>query len=118
MECCPRIYSILTLVEDAQFSPDGSTVAFVPQVDRWAQEADAYRSEIWVVPTAGGDVRAFTTGPREDAHPRWSPDGRWLAFLSNRAGEKKQLWLMPSGGGEARLLAEQGEGIRDFASVS
>jgi len=104
-------------IEDAQISPDGRRVAVVR---KWMNaEHDHYRSEIWLAETVGGEPRRFTAGPREDSHPRWSPDGHWLAFLSNRGanggGEKKQIWLLPVSGGEARRLTVQAEGVSSFA---
>jgi Tol biopolymer transport system component len=97
-------------VSDPQLSPDGSTVAFVrTTIDR---EADTYRAQIWVVPADGGcPPRRFTAGPNDTA-PRWSPDGRHLAFLAKRGGSdaKAQIWLMNAAGGEAWPLTELPEG--------
>src|SRR2546427_12582612 len=65
-------------VSDPQISPDGRRVAFV--VTMASEERDEYLSNIWVVAADGGEPRRFTTGLMRDTHPRWSPDGRWLAF--------------------------------------
>ncbi len=102
----------LTLVGDAQISPDGSRVAFVRT--RMDEEQDRYRSTIWIVPVAGGEPQQFTTGSRRDTAPRWSPDGRWLAFLSDRPqpglkSRRPQLYVMPADGGEpVRLTGLKG----------
>jgi dipeptidyl aminopeptidase/acylaminoacyl peptidase len=96
---------------DAQISPDGARVAYVlREIDR---EANTYRSSIWLVPSDGGTppVR-FTAGPGQDALPRWSPDGRVIAFVSDRnapAGDAKKrkpknIFLLSLDGGEARQL--------------
>lgn len=99
-----------TYVSDPQLSPDGATVAFVrTTVDR---EADGYRSQIWVVAAGGGaPPRRFTAGPGDSA-PRWSPDGRTLAFLARRGGKdaKPQIWLIGAAGGEAWPLTDVREG--------
>lgn len=99
-----------TYVSDPQISPDGPTVAFVrTTIDR---EADAYRSQIWVVPTSGTSApRRFTAGPGDTA-PRWSPDGSHLAFLAKRGGAdaKAQIWLLGAAGGEAWPLTDLPEG--------
>ena len=68
-----------------RISPDGQRVAFVVTIIDGGKHE--YRSSIWVVPTAGGEARRFTGGTANAHSPCWSPDGRWLAFLSDREGE-------------------------------
>jgi len=87
-------------VSDPQISPEGDLVAFV--LSRVDLKKDTYTNEIWVAPVKGGAPRKYTQGPR-DSYPRWSPDGRWLLFLSGRGDEKEgqQLFLLPRDGGEA-----------------
>jgi dipeptidyl aminopeptidase/acylaminoacyl peptidase len=89
-------------ISDARISPDGSSVAFT--VTRLDQKADDYRSSIWLVDTAGGEPRRFTQADAKDSAPRWAPDGRRLAFLSDRDGGRQQVYLIDSSGGEARKL--------------
>ncbi len=102
-----------TFVGDPQLSPDGATVAFVrTTVDR---EADGYRSQLWTVPADGSaPPRRFTAGPNDTA-PRWSPDGRALAFLRKGRGkeEKPQVWLIGARGGEAWPLTDAREGAAE-----
>lgn len=83
---------------DPRLSPDGSLVAFV--VTTADRQLDDYRSEIWVVPAAGGERRRLTAG-RRDSAPRWAPDGSSLAFLAGRGSDPPQLYLLPLSGGEA-----------------
>src|SRR5688572_26802683 len=90
-------------VSDPQISPDGKLVAYVittPDLD-----ANSTASSIWLVPTDGkGKPRQLTNVPgKKDRHPRWSPDGKYLLFESNRGGSM-QLWYIALDGGEARQL--------------
>ncbi|GIW88362.1 MAG: peptidase S9 [Isosphaeraceae bacterium] len=88
-------------VSDPQVSPDGTLVAYVvTEVDR---EANKSNSSLWLVSTRGGEPKRLTTTPGTNTHPRWSPDGRTLAFVSNRSGSN-QIWLLPIDGGEPRPL--------------
>lgn len=90
-------------VSDPQVSPDGKWIAYtVTSVDR---EADKRRSAIWMVNWEGTQDLRLSYGPDSDTSPRWSPDGKYLAFLSARPAEvKAQIWLLDRRGGEARQL--------------
>jgi len=61
--------------------------------------------DIWSVPVAGGEITQFAASPTPDAWPDYSPDGRWVAFLSNRRGTF-DLWVAPAAGGEPRQLTD------------
>ncbi len=106
----PRDLTRIRFLSDPQISPDGRTVAFV--VTTLSEEKDEYLSNIWLVDGAGGESRRFTTGPRRDTAPRWSPDGSRLAFVSEREAKKKgQLHVMPAEGGEPIRLTDLTHGV-------
>jgi len=101
-------------VADPRISPDGRLVAYQAwSIDR---EANDLRAAIWVAPLDGSaEPRRFTFSEKRDAAPRWSPDGRWLAFTSTRGEEKTppQLYVIPAEGGEARALTAAKEGVEE-----
>lgn len=104
----------LKRISDPQVSPDGSLVAFAQtEVDL----AGATRNtDLWLVPVAGGDPRRITQDPASDSRPRWSPDGRRLAFLSKRDGGS-QVWLLDLAGGEPRQVTALATGVDAFAWI-
>src|SRR5262245_24921233 len=95
------------LVSDPQLAPDGERVAYV--LTRADTEKNKYFSNLWLVDASGESERAFTQGDQSDHSPRWAPDGRSLAFVSDR-GETCQLWRIPADGGEATALTKLEEG--------
>jgi dipeptidyl aminopeptidase/acylaminoacyl peptidase len=74
-------------------------------VERVDRQTEKKHSNLWIAPTSGGRPRQFTHGDWTDRLPRWSPDGRSIAFISNRKdGKQSQIYLIPFDGGEARRL--------------
>jgi len=101
-------------VSDVQVSPDGERVAFVRrEIDL---EEDRWRSAIWEAPVDGSDAaRRLTYSEEGEGSPRWSPDGRWLAFLSSRGeGEGSQIWVLPARGGEAVQATRLPGGVSSY----
>jgi len=97
-------------VSDPQVSPDGRHVVYV--VSEVLFDENRTQSDLWLVETTTGKARALTNTPKSESHPRWSPDGRWIAFQSNRDGDT-QLWLLPFAGGEARRLTSLATGAEN-----
>lgn len=93
-------YRLATLSTPAM-SPDGARIAFTVQTIN--ERDNKYHREVWVVPTTGGDPTRFTSPATESSNPRWSPDGKYLLFTSNRPGGKGSTWMlrMDQPGGEA-----------------
>jgi len=80
----PADWYKVTTVATPAISPDGKHVAFT--VTTVKEGENKRHNEVWVVPTAGGDPQRFTAPGYESSNPRWSPDGRWLLFASQRPG--------------------------------
>src|SRR5712671_5975250 len=90
-------------LDDPQASPDGKQVAFT--VRQKSLELNRDVKDVWLQPLAGGPARQFTRDGRSE-HPRWSPDGKQLLVVSQRAGqEQAQLWVYDlASGGDPRQV--------------
>ena len=103
----------LKTVSDPRISPDGAWVAYtVTSLDR---KDDASDTDIYMVSTSGGAPIKLTASKKPDTSPRWSPDGRYLAFLSARDGKKDQVFLLDRRGGEAQAITEYKTGASAIA---
>jgi len=99
-------------VAQPELSPDGQWVAYAVRTRMLKEDKNEQR--LWMVSTHGGDSIPLTAEGVSSSHPRWSPDGKYLAFLSARNGGKNQVWLLDRRGGEAQKLTEVAQGINDF----
>ena len=95
---------------DLQFSPDGKRVALTLQEP--VADKPSVR-HIWVYDLANRDLRQWTSSAKSESMPRWSPDGRTLAFLSDRE-DSQQIWILPLGGGEATRLTSAKNSVDSF----
>ena len=93
-------------------SPDGKRVAFTVTETNW--EENAYETEVFLADTAGGSPIQLTRARKSSSAPAWSPDGRQLAFVSDRT-DKRQIYLIDPSGGEARQLTTTDDGVNGFA---
>ena len=84
-------------INTTTWSPDSSTLAVVLQETHW--------DKIWLIPSEGGTPKELTFGPGEDEEPIYSPDGKWVAFESNRdLAEQRHIWVVPAKGGVPHRL--------------
>ncbi|MGE5246295.1 MAG: prolyl oligopeptidase family serine peptidase [Betaproteobacteria bacterium] len=110
----PSVDQILSLerVASPQISPDGRLVAYTVRKTHW--DENAYETQIWLADARTGTLRQLTSSKRSSLDPAWSPDGRLLAFISDRT-DTRQIYVINPGMGEAQPLTDTKEGVERFA---
>jgi dipeptidyl aminopeptidase/acylaminoacyl peptidase len=106
-------YFQIRAVHDPQLSPDAQWVLYT--VSTAILKDDKNEDRIWMVPAAGGDALPLTAEGTSSSHARWSPDGKFIAFLSARSEGKTHVWLLNRLGGEAQHLTDTPQDVEDFA---
>jgi len=108
----PELQMKVRQVQDVRPAPGGGRAAFTVREAVMTAEKSEFVTQIWLGDAAGS--RQLTFGEKSSSQPRWSPDGKRLAFSSARSG-KTQLYLLPMDGGEAEVLTETKGEIATFA---
>ncbi|HEY1987820.1 MAG TPA: S9 family peptidase [Terracidiphilus sp.] len=106
-------------VSAPQISPDGKRVIYEQTRTNW--ETNAFDTDLWLADVATGSRRLLSLRGTSSNNANWSPDGQWIAFLSDRPGSlkdspsgKRQLYLLPADGGEAQQLTKVENGVDSF----
>lgn len=105
----------IRVISDIRISPSGDHVVYTQQrIDLKTEEKN---SNLWIISANGGIPKQFTFGDHVDLLPRWSPDGKTIAFKSNRGDKSKpaQIYIIPFGGGESRQLTHIDGTISSFS---
>ena len=102
-----------------KISPDGKRVVYEVQKTNW--EENAFERNLWIGEIASGETHALTTAEKSSTNPEWTPDGKWIAFLSDRPGQiagtaegKRQLYVISADGGEAQQVTKVESDVSDF----
>jgi dipeptidyl aminopeptidase/acylaminoacyl peptidase len=101
-------YLSLRRVGNPVISPDGKNVAFVLTTTDWKE--NSYDTEIWFSKGGEEPFQLTRTTKGSSTSPKWSPDGKWIAFLADR-GDKSQIYVIRADGGEAQPVTKEDEGI-------
>src|SRR6266513_738527 len=99
-------------VSQPEISPDGQWIAYAVRTRMLKEDKNEQR--LRMISTHGGDAIAMTAEGVSSGNPSWSPDGKYLSFLSARDGGKPQVWLLDRRGGEAVRLTDTVQGVDDF----
>lgn len=99
-------------VSQPEISPDGQWITYAVRTRMLKEDKNEQR--LWMISTHGGEAIPMTAEGVSSAHARWSPDGKYLSFLSAREGGKPQVWLLDRRGGEAVRLTDTVQGVDDF----
>ena len=100
-------------VGPVQVSPDGKRAAFCVTEPVMTGDRSEFLTQVWLAAADGSGSFQFTRGEKPSSNPRWSPDGQWIAFVSERSG-KNNLWLIRADGGEAEMLTAVKSGVGGF----
>ena len=106
-------------VSSPRLAPDGRHVVYEESRTDW--EANSFETSLlWLADVASGDHSLDSRG-KTSSNAKWSPNGRWIAFTSNRPcpiakspADKQQVYVMPSDGGEAQQITKMEDGVDDF----
>jgi dipeptidyl aminopeptidase/acylaminoacyl peptidase len=118
----PELVEDLAQVSDVAIRPDGTEVLYRLRVPRKEdEEPGPARFELRVVPSRGGPSRLLVPAHSDPSQPAWSPDGRWVSFVSSRRTDepkdeepKGRLFLLPTDGGEARAISPRGYEVQNY----
>ncbi|HRI79165.1 MAG TPA: S9 family peptidase, partial [Cyclobacteriaceae bacterium] len=109
----PSIEEVISLrsVGGVALSPDGKNVSFTVQSTDWNE--NRFDSEVWLSKNGSSPFQLTNTSKGSSTSPLFSPDGKWIAFLTDR-GSKNQIYVVRTEGGEARAMTKEEEGVSFF----
>src|SRR5882762_9607801 len=110
----PEMQLKVRAVGTPRVSPDGKRMLYTVSEAVTTPEKSEFVSQIWMANVAAKENVQITFGDKSSTNPKWSPDGNWIAFTSNRKDNKNNLYLLSLSGGEAEPLTDVKSGVTDF----
>jgi dipeptidyl aminopeptidase/acylaminoacyl peptidase len=110
----PEMHLKFKAVGTPRVSPDGKRVVYTVNEAVTTADKSEFVTQIWMANIATKQNTQFTYGDKSSTNPKWSPDGNWIAFTSNRKDNKNQLYLLSMNGGEAEPLTDGKGSVANF----
>ncbi|MEP6699798.1 MAG: S9 family peptidase [Bacteroidota bacterium] len=108
-EQCMKIKNITAV----RVSPDGNKVLYTVREAMMTDDRSEYVNQVWLCNADGSNTIQLTKGDKNSSNPKWSPDGKWIAFTSSR-DSKNNLYILPFAGGEAEKLTDVKTSVGDY----
>ncbi len=110
----PEIQVKVKSISAPRVSPDTNWVVYTVSDAVLAADKSEFVSQIWLSATDGKESTQLTFADKSSTNPKWSPDGRWIAFTSTRKDNKSNLYLLRLSGGEAEMITDVKSAVGDF----
>lgn len=110
----PEMQLKVKAIATPRVSPDGTRVVYTVSNEVMTADKSEYVTQIWIASADGSSNDQLTFSDRSSSNPKWSPDGKWIAFTSTRKDNKSNLYILRSTGGEAEMVTDVKSGVTDF----
>src|SRR5829696_3602895 len=110
----PEMHLKLKAVGTPKVSPDGKRMVYTVNEAMMTADKSEFVTQIWLANIATKQNTQLTFGEKSSTNPKWSPDGNWIAFTSNRKENRNQLYVLSMNGGEAEPLTDGKGGVTNF----
>ena len=110
----PEMQTKVKAVANVRVSPDAGHVVYTVANEMMTADKSEYVNQIWLAMADGKENLQLTFGEKTSTNPKWSPDGKWIAFTSTRKDNKSNLYILRAAGGEAEALTDVKSGVGDF----